>query len=152
MIDLEKRFSRKRSLDLDLSVHSLLKFSRNDMLRLHIWRRREDPQISQQPSLAVSRIVHNTHGFRLSTIFLQYPNFTPHVRSPMLSSFVKLPLHVHFVLFGSTPHRSIYSVPSPHAPKQCLHYPPRCPDNDSCYSPRSVLSSSCFVAPRIETE
>ena len=67
LIDLEKRFSRKRSLDLDLSVHSLLKFSRNDMLRLHIWRRREDPQISQQPSLAVSR--HRAQHSRISTLY-----------------------------------------------------------------------------------
>jgi len=97
LIDLEKRFSRKRSLDLDLSVHSLLKFSRNDMLRLHIWRRREDPQISQQPSLAVSR--HRAQHSRISTLYhlpaisqLHTPCEEPHAfklrqaSSPMFTS------------------------------------------------------------------
>jgi hypothetical protein len=31
------------------------------MLRLHIWRRREDPQISQQPSLAVRSVSGEGH-------------------------------------------------------------------------------------------
>lgn len=67
------------------------------MLRLHIWRRREDPQISQQPSLAVSR--HRAQHSRISTLYhlpaisqLHTPCEKPHAfklrqaSSPMFTS------------------------------------------------------------------